>query len=226
MKKAIESNSLILALLMATLLLTACGGDDASPKNIPVNSASDFETSDRSGGVSIRRYIGDATEVNIPSTIQGAYVVSISDGAFENRSAITHIIIPDTVVSIGEQAFKGCSNLISITLPISLKRISHRAFAGCSSLNKIVIPNSVMSIESGAFKDCTSLESINLSDNLTMEYLITPQSDYSWFKGCENLTNAVFQGVKYSIKLQAYTYRDDEFYELPQEFYDAVFNNK
>jgi hypothetical protein len=64
-------------------------------------SASDtFEYDIRNDGVTITKYIGSDTEIEIPAMIEGKAVVSIGDFAFDRCSSITKIIIPDSVISM------------------------------------------------------------------------------------------------------------------------------
>lgn len=58
----------------------------------------------------------------LPST-----VVSIGDGAF-CKTALTNVIIPDTVTSIGVQAFYYCFELENIIIPNSVTSIGSNAF--------------------------------------------------------------------------------------------------
>jgi hypothetical protein len=119
------------------------------PAEIPENPASDFEYRTITGGIEITGYRGSAIEVRIPSVIEGAHVVTIN-GAFQNRSAITAVIIPDSVTSIGERAFLGCTGLTSIRLPDSLTSIGERAFEN-TGLTSITLPDGLINIGSRAF---------------------------------------------------------------------------
>jgi hypothetical protein len=172
--------SLVLAGVMV-LGLVGCGGDSdrpptdnnrppandtqpPPPAEIPENPASDFEYRTITGGIEITGYKGSATEVRIPGVIEGAHVIAIN-GAFQNRSAITAVIIPDSVTSIGDNSFEGCTSLTSIALPSGLTEIGSGAFAN-SGLMSIELPNGLTIIEHGAFWN-TGLASINLPDSLT-----------------------------------------------------------
>jgi len=101
------------------------------------------------GTVEITSYKGSATEITIPSTIDGKSVASIGSGAFSDYSGLTSITIPDSVKSIGRFAFNNCSELISITIPDNVTRIGDYAFEGCSGLTSITIPDSVTRIGEG-----------------------------------------------------------------------------
>ena len=68
------------------------------------------------GTVEITMYTGKATELEVPSKLDG-YVVT----------------------SIGKGAFSGCDNLSSITLPEGLKSIGKGAFSGCDSNLTIMV---------------------------------------------------------------------------------------
>jgi hypothetical protein len=171
MKKSLLAIGLVLVLLMSA----ACSGgnsnggsnDDrgdsdgssrdesnSSGSKKGENPASDFEWEITDGGVRITNYIGDSTEVVIPKIIAGAYVISIGREAFAHRSAITSVVIPDTVSVIEREAFAGCANLSSVTIPDSVWRIGDRAFEGCTSLSSVIIPDSVTAIGYAAFHGC------------------------------------------------------------------------
>ena len=86
----------------------------------------------------VSRYVGNNTEVVIPSTIEikgTTYnVTSIGRYAFDDCSSLTSIIIPESVTSIGDWAFAYCSSLISIVIPEGVTSIGYEAFYGCNSL--------------------------------------------------------------------------------------------
>ncbi|MEE1254158.1 MAG: leucine-rich repeat protein [Paludibacteraceae bacterium] len=112
-------------------------------------------------------YAGD---VVIPAQIHvdgSIYIVnSIENDAFNDCSAVTSIVIPNTVTFIGKFAFYGCSSLTSITIPNSIIKIGGYAFMGCSSLSAITIPSSVTFIGPCAF-DSSYLTSIEVETNNT-----------------------------------------------------------
>ena len=62
--------------------------------------------------VTITRYFGKDTELEIPSKINGKIVTSIGVGAFNDAYCnLTNVIIPNSVTSIGDSAFSNCDNL-------------------------------------------------------------------------------------------------------------------
>ena len=78
-------------------------------------------------------YLGTAKAVIIPSEIVGYPVARIADDAFKG-TAVTSVIVPDTVTEIGWLAFADCTSLTSVTLPASVTSIGYGAFDGCPHL--------------------------------------------------------------------------------------------
>lgn len=75
----------------------------------------------------------DDPDVVIPSEHEGLPVTEIAERAFEN-SAVTSLVIPESVTHIGNLAFNGCASLKSITLPKTLSVIGWSIFTGCTDL--------------------------------------------------------------------------------------------
>lgn len=68
---------------------------------------------------------------------------------------------------IPEYAFQGKSSLISIILPDNLKAIGRKAFSDCKSLSgNISFPEGLETIAAGAFMNCTNLSSISFPSTL------------------------------------------------------------
>ena len=128
-------------------------------------------------------YLGTAKKVNIASTYNDVPVTSIYDNVFKN-TAITTVIIPDSITSIGNWAFKNCSSLTEIVIPDSVTSIGNFAFEGCSSLKSVVIGDGVTWICIGAFEGCSSLTSVVIPDSVT-------SIDDDAFNGCSSLTSVV-----------------------------------
>ena len=88
----------------------------------------------------IDAYIGTATEVVIPDTInvddEEIPVTTIGSYAFSGCSSLTSIIFGENsqLTSIGERAFYDCSSLTSIVIPNNVTTIGSRAFSGCFNL--------------------------------------------------------------------------------------------
>ena len=115
-------------------------GSDASAYIYKVNDDDDEKT------VTIERYTGSDSTVNIPTEIDNYRVTKIGNEAFKYCNSLTSLTIPDSVTTIGWNAFYGCSSLKSVTIGNS-------------------VGNSDLWIDSSTFTGCTSLESINVSEN-------------------------------------------------------------
>lgn len=100
------------------------------------------------------------TDIVIPAEYKGKPVVAIGVSAFQSRSMIKTVYIPDTVKSIGNAAFMGCESLVEINLPDSITQIDEVAFAWCISLKEIKLPKKLKTLKFGTFQDCSALETV------------------------------------------------------------------
>lgn len=171
--------SLILAVGMALALLPTAAF--AAPK-IEVDE-NGFAVNEN--GVLVR-YDGPGSDIVIPDG-----VTAINTGAFSGNTAITSVVIPDSVTTLtGSHTFYGCTNLrrvqfgngvteipeytfyecpslTEVVIPDSVTKIGVLAFSGCAALERVDIPASVQCIEEAAFADCTALREVVLSEGLT-----------------------------------------------------------
>lgn len=104
----------------------------------------------------------------------------IRTSLFEGCSALTTLVIPNTVTKIGKNAFKE-SGLTQITLPESLTTIEASAFYK-TKLETITIPKNVTKIPEDCFYQCENLIRAMFPNTLTT-------IDARAFRGCSNLTN-------------------------------------
>ena len=100
------------------------------------NTKAEFLYTVTDNTATITGYVGDESEITLPSQIEGYDVIAIADDAFSS-TALTAVIIPDGVTNIGWFSFKGCSSLRSVTIPDSVNNIGYNAFPRNSDLSII-----------------------------------------------------------------------------------------
>ncbi len=76
--------------------------------------------------------------VTVPSKLGGKKVTGILSYAFDGKSKLTSVVIPEGVQSIGKAAFRN-SGITKITLPSTLTDIEENAFQYCKKLKTIVL---------------------------------------------------------------------------------------
>jgi hypothetical protein len=109
-----------------------------------------------------------------------ADITALPNYAFQNKSALTSVIIPEGVTTIGTYAFSGCSSLESIDIPVGLTVIGKGAFMRCTSLESICLPAGLTTIEESAFDSCKSLSEVVIPSGVT-------KVDRYTFQSCTNL---------------------------------------
>ena len=150
--------------------------------------------------------IGNTTiNLNVPEYFNGMKVITIKKSAFEEKTkiktihlpetlkeiesfafkgctSISYLSIPDSVNYIGESAFEDCKSIKQVTLSKNLTEISGFLFHGCTKLKDITLHNKIREINEKSFADCTSLETLKLSE-------VTEYISNSAFNDCTSLKN-------------------------------------
>lgn len=83
----------------------------------------------------ITSYSGSATNLTIPSKLNGMKITQIDFNAFSGNKKLTKVTIPDTVTTIGNSAFEDCTSLASVDIPSSVTGIGVAAFDNTKILN-------------------------------------------------------------------------------------------
>jgi len=135
------------------------------------NPESEFQVTKNGNAVTITKYVGTATVVNIPPTIQGGTVTTIGTAAFRGLGKLTGVNIPNGVTTIGVGAFMECTGITSIIIPASVTSIFDNAFQNCTKLANVTIGSGVASIGNYAFSGCTNLTSITFQGRIRPEML-------------------------------------------------------
>ena len=98
--------------------LPSSGGSTVTEEEeLTVAPATDFEYKVRESGVTLTKYLGSAERIIVPDTVEGASVVAIASGTFENSSEIKELVVPDSVAVVGHGALSGCTKLEVLSLP-------------------------------------------------------------------------------------------------------------
>ena len=98
-----------------------------------------YTYADRDGSVTglvLFKYVGTEAEVRVPDGVTELLYLS-----FCSNSAVTSVILPETVVKIGEKAFSECKNLTSVTITQGIVEIQSYAFLMSPKLTVIDIPD-------------------------------------------------------------------------------------
>lgn len=135
-------------------------------------------------------------KVTLPNTL-----AEIGEKAFQG-TAITELVIPDSVTEIGANAFTQCKQLTSIKLPANLKEIKYYTFGACNNLTKIVIPDNVTIIGEKAFNACMKLIEIVIPKSVKSIgsrafYLVSTLEKIN-FKGSEEEWAAIEKGEEWN----------------------------
>jgi hypothetical protein len=135
--------------------------------------------------------IGTAT---ILDNVSGIPVTSIGDNAFNDRTGLSSITIPNSVTSIGNYAFQGCTGLTSVSIGTGVTSIAGSAFQSCNSLTAITVDsnNTNYSSASGVLYNKNQtiliLYPAGKSGAFTIPDSVTSIGNYL-FKGCTGLTS-------------------------------------
>lgn len=151
-------------------------------------------------------YSGIATEVVIPSEIEG-YPVTSTLGTFKENGTLKTVTLPSTLKRIGDGTFYNCRALKSVTIPDTLAEIGKDAFHNCYDLTAVNLPDTVNSIGEFAFSGCLQLTGINIPKALTVlpEYVFYDTS----------LKSVTIPENIIEIKAYAFAYTKLESIEIP-----------
>ena len=190
MKKAKKIISLLLSILMIITALPLTAVNSFAAEEITSGDYTYVVLDD--GTAEITNYTGSATELSIPSEIDGYKVTHIGWDAFYQCAQLKSVTIPDSVTSIGIYAFACCTSLTSITIPDSVTSIGSAAFAYTSYYNNksnwdkgilyignhlidakedisgsVEIKRGTKTIADYAFYNCRSLTNITIPSSVT-----------------------------------------------------------
>ena len=218
--------SLIVLMLAAVLLMTACGSEPEGPQEFA------YVLDTTGEWARLVRYQGEAEEVVLPETLGGKPLKEIGEDAFASAPFVTSITIPASVTKIGDPSFSALPKLAKIavaedsvgflvqddvlyhkkiktiycypqgktgdsfTLPDSITTIGAKAFYN-AQLKTVTMGDKVTKILAGAFENSANLESVTLSAKLSQIYERA-------FSGCVSLKSVALPDSLTSIAAGAF----------------------
>ena len=167
MKRKILSFLLILTLIVSATPLTGIDFTGIiSPRAAAAQTAEIYTQGDYEyiiiniNEVELRNYLGDETEVVIPSEMGGMPVTSIGEFCFNGRYSV------DGTYDLPHPNADNNNKIRKVTVPSSVKTICVEAFSFMESLNEVVLNEGLELIDEFAFANCPKLTQLNLPDSL------------------------------------------------------------
>lgn len=134
--------------------------------------------------IELVEYIGDETDVVIPTEIDGKPVTTIGSSCFYRNSTMETVVVPEGIGVIKNAAFYCCTALRRAKLPDSCVSYGEKLFSWCTALETITLPAGMTAIPDYAFNNCTSLSEIIWNSTVTHIGVRA----FSW---CDGLTEVV-----------------------------------
>ncbi len=175
--KGITKNICAFILVVILLVGTAIVGVSASEAN------GFYYKMNYDNSITITGYSGSATDLLIPSEINGHKVIAIDENAFSNNNNIISVTIEDGIKAIGDFAFINCENLTTINVPDSIISLSSNTFHNTNWYNNQ--PNGVIYIGKVLYSykgDYESLQSLEIKEG-------TKAIAFAALAGCTKLSS-------------------------------------
>lgn len=134
--------------------------------------------------IELVEYIGDETDVVLPTEIDGKPVTTVGSSCFYGNDTMETLVVPDGIAVIENAAFYYCTSLRRARLPDSCTSYGEKLFSWCTALETITLPAGMTVIPDYAFNNCTSLSEVIWNSTVTHIGVRA----FSW---CDALTEVV-----------------------------------
>lgn len=191
MKRVRKLISLIVALSLVMIGLSACGGNEGGNSNtVESGDSVSYEDHFEWDGNIIIALTDEGAEqkaIVIPERCEGFNGMIFADrdnkatsvsfesdkdldlnGVFAGASNLQEIELPSELTVIGAQEFWICTSLEQITIPAGVSVIGANAFQDNTSLAEVVFAGAITEIEQYAFDGCTALNRIVIPDSVSV----------------------------------------------------------
>jgi len=199
-------------LIKSSIILSLLAGISALA--VPVNAKAadtDFSFALRDDGsaevVCINPQI---TKAEIPSEVNGRPVTALGENCFQYCTALTEVIIPDSITEFKDYAFFGCSSLTELEIPASVTIIGDYVFDTTENMTQFIVDEN-----NPAYQSPDGVLYTKSGDTLIKYPESRPDSGYAVLDECRTLKDWCFIGSQNleSIDLkQVQTIGEDAFY--------------
>lgn len=93
-------------------------------------------------------------------------ILSISVNPSHREDISGKVVLPEKyngliVKSVQAEGFKDCTAITEVVIPESVTYVYHDSFAGCTALEKVVLPDGLVQLAWDVFADCAALKDVN-----------------------------------------------------------------
>ena len=145
----------------------------------------EYEYTICNNAVTITKYLGNASEITVPETIEDYPVVTIGTASFINNTQLSSITLSNVYI-VEDRVFSDCTGLINV-IGENVVSIGAYGFYNCVSLKNILIPD-IKTLDKYCFAKCSELESIDIP--------LTTELPDSIFSNCYKLKNIDISKIK------------------------------
>ncbi len=173
MKKLLSSLIAVCLCLTTVAALSSCGCQKEEDTRVITATTTEPELVDENGfgfiivdgkTLTLTKYSGTATDIEIPSEFEGKPVTEIKNGAFRETD-IKSVSIPSSIKTIGDRAFTSCVKLEKVVMAQGVEAIDKFAFSYCTALKNVEFPDTIKSIGMFSFT-ATGLEEIKIPNGV------------------------------------------------------------
>ena len=127
-------------------------------------------------------------------------LVGIGTNAFNYCTALTGIVLPESVSIVGSSAFENCNKLASADIAqTNITVICESGFSNCQKLTAITLPATLQELGKSAFYYCRTLKSVDFSLVQNLSHIGRSAFNYCGFDGVvtfpDNVTETRFEAT-------------------------------
>ncbi len=191
-------------------------------------SNSNYEYKIKNKEITINKYVGSSTYINVPSSIDNIPVTSIGEEAFAYTDIKT-VRIPNSIENISKGVFTNCDKLTGVIIGNGVTKIPENTFNECVNLKYVILGKNVIEINNAFFSLWDSYDKLQYISILNKDCSFDEWMDNARFTICTKPDSIIAEeeqrivdeyNAKYEEKKESY----DKYYSDDYKNYDEYFN--